>query len=169
MRRQQAVLRTWVLAATLLVPAAESAAADCRLDTSPACSTAISLGATPGDTGTQSLVRTGTGEAHFLVTVREESSSTRALVASVVLAVPPDVDYDLIVRCSSCNSPNLRSTKSPAGTTERIIVRRSDTFGDQTFTIAIEIRYSSGKSCAPWTLSVSGNTSVSTTDALSCG
>ena len=141
---------------------------DCVLNGNPACTTAVNLGDLPGDAEAPAITRTGVGEAYFMVRLLESSSAyPRALNARVTLQVPPRQDYDLVVRCASCTSTVMRTSKQGAGSTEQVAVTRADTLADNTFIIVIEIRYQSGSSCSPWTLTIGGNAPASQA-ALSC-
>ena len=150
-----------VLALALLLAAPGAFGVECPLNNNPLCSAATNLGAISGDSGSQAISRAGVGEAFFLVQLKETSAFSRALTARVVLNVPPGADYDLIVRCFSCASTAMRTSNAASGVAELVNVSRPDTFGDQSFVIAIEIRYRSGSSCAQWALAVTGNTGAS--------
>jgi hypothetical protein len=161
--------RAWplLLLVSILGPATGALGQDCALNANPACSTAINLGNIAGDSGTPIISRTGVGEVFFMVRIQETSSSSRPLNARVQLQVPPGQDYDLVVRCASCTSTVKWTSKQGAGGTEQVAVTRADTFADNSFDVVIEIRYQSGTSCSPWTLTIGGNTPASQT-ALSC-
>lgn len=129
----------------------------CQLDTNPNCAIASNLGTTSGDKASTPILRTGLGEAYFLVRLREDYMGTRALGALVELAVPAGVDYDLAVRCLSCTNSALKVSTASGSVAERIFVTRADTMADNGLTILVEIRYRTGTSCATWTLRVTGN------------
>ena len=162
--------RRYLLAAALLLPAPGAFAVDCPLDTNPACASAIDLGTISGDSGTPVITKSGLGEAFYLVHIRESLSSLRTLNARIQLQVPTGADYDLFVRCYSCANAATRGSTAIGSVVELVNVSRADTsFADQSFVIAIEIRYYSGTSCVAWTLSVSGNTTAAAgTPALAC-
>jgi hypothetical protein len=162
--------RSWPLPLLLatLGPASGALGEDCVLNGNPACASAVNLGNIPGDAESPAITRTGVGEAHFMVRVVESSSAyPRALTARVTLQVPPKQDYDLVVRCASCTSTVMRTSKQGPGSTEQVAVTRADTFADNSFTILIEVRYCKGSSCSPWSLTIGGNT-VASQAALSC-
>lgn len=164
------VSRSWplLLLFATLGPTTGALGQDCKLNGDPACATAVNLGNIPGDAESPVITRTGVGEAVFMVRVVESSSAyPRALNARLTLQVPPKQDYDLVVRCASCTSTVMRTSKQGPGSTEQVAVSRADTFADNSFTVLIEIRFQSGTSCGPWTLTIGGNTPASQT-ALSC-
>ena len=164
------ISRSWplLLLCATLGPATGALGQDCKLNGDPACATAINLGNIPGDAESQAITRSGVGEAFFMVRVVESSSAyPRALNARVTLQVPSGQDYDLVVRCASCTSTVMRTSRQGAGATEQVALTRADTFADNSFTVLIEIRFQSGTSCSPWTLTIGGNTPASQT-ALSC-
>ena len=164
------ISRSWPLLflSATLGPAGGAVGADCVLNGNPACATVVNLGNLPGDAESQAITRSGVGEAFFMVRVVESSSAyPRALNARVTLQVPPGLDYDLVVRCASCTSTVTRTSKGGVGSTEQVAVTRADTFADNSFTVVIEIRYQTGESCGPWTLTIGGNTAASQA-ALSC-
>ena len=153
----------------LLAVAGGARAADCVLDGNPQCGSAIHLGSVSGDAASATITRSGTGEGWFRVYVQETSSvHPRPLNARIVLQVPPDADYDLVVRCASCTSTAAQMSKKGAGQTESVNVTRTDTFADNSFWIFIEVRYYAGKGCGAWLLTVNGNTAA-TKGALACG
>jgi len=157
------------VAIAALTMAGGARGADCVLNTNPACANAVNLGSIAGDAATAGITRTGTGEAFFKVYVQESSSAyPRPLNARIVLQVPANTDYDLIVRCASCASTVAQTLRQGMGAAETINVTRADTFADNSFWIIIEIRYYAGTSCAPWQLTINGNTAA-TQGALSCG
>ncbi len=156
------------IALAMLQTAAGAAGTECALNGNPACVSAINLGTISGDADSQGITRVGTGEAFFTVQVQETSGvHPRPLNARVTLQVPPQVDYDLIVRCTSCVSPVAFTAKQGFGATEVIDVTRADTFAENTFAIVIEIRHFAGSGCGQWKLTINGNTPTAKTP-LSC-
>lgn len=151
-----------------LLPSADAQVTDCLLNTNPTCGSAMNLGTIAGDSASPGITRTGTGEAFFMVRIQEKSSASRALNARIVLQVPAGLDYDLIVRCASCASTVTQTVRQGMGAAETVSVTRVDTFTDNSFTILIEVRYYAGSGCAPWTLTINGNTAAAPTP-LSCG
>lgn len=156
------------LALASLLPSAGAQVTDCLLNTNPTCGSAMNLGTIAGDSDSGGILRTGTGEAFFVLRIQENSSASRALNARVVLHVPPQVDYDLIVRCTSCTSKVAKYVRQGIGMTETLAVTRPDTFVDNSFVIVIEVRHVKGTACGPWTLTINGNTAAAPTP-LSCG
>lgn len=164
------IFQPWPLLLLLatLGPATGALGQDCVLNGNPACATAVNLGAIPGDAESPTITRTGVGEAFFVVRFVESSSGfPRALNGRVTLQVPPRQDYDLVVRCTSCTSTVMRISRQGVGITEQVTLTRTDTSADNSFTVLIEIRFQSGTSCSPWTLTIGGNTPASQA-ALSC-
>lgn len=159
--------RAWILLLALSVVAGAQAQ-NCTLNSNPACDTAINLGTVAGDASGVTITRSGTGEAHFYVRVRETSSSSRVLTARIQLSSPAGVDYDLVLRCASCGGTAVPFTKGGAGATEAAAVTRSDTWADNSFNLLIEVRHYAGSSCEPWTLTIGGNTAPASS-ALTCG
>lgn len=166
-RLWMAVLPAVAIAA--LAVAGSARGADCALNTNPACANAVNLGSMAGDAAGAGITRSGTGEAFFKVYVQESSSAyPRPLNARIVLQVPANTDYDLIVRCASCASTVAQTLRQGMGAAETVHVTRTDTFADNSFWIIIEVRYYAGSSCAPWQLTINGNTAPAQ-GALSCG
>ena len=159
------------LVAPVAVAALSALAAEgqqCQLDTNPSCAIASNLGTISGDKAGTQILRSGVGEAFFVVRLREDYMGTRALGALVELAVPSGVDYDLVVRCLSCANSSMKvSATSGSAVTERIFVTRPDTMADNGLTIVVEIRYRTGTGCANWNLRVMGNPDA-VTSPLAC-
>lgn len=156
------------IAFAMLALAGGARGADCVLNTNPACAGAINLGSISGDAGTPGITRTGTGEAFFKVYIQETSSvHPRPLNARIVLQVPANTDYDLIVRCASCTSTVAQMSKQGVAKAEAVNVTRADTFADNSFWIVIEIRHYAGTGCGAWQLTINGN-SAATQGALAC-
>lgn len=155
------------IAIAALAMAGGARAVDCVLNTNPACSGAINLGNIAGDAASTGIARSGIGEAFFRVNIRENSSSARALNARVTLSVPPDTDYDLIVRCASCTGSVVQTSKNGMGAAEIVNVTRADNFNDNSFWIVIEVRHYAGTGCGAWQLTINGNTPAAQ-GALSC-
>jgi hypothetical protein len=103
--------------------------------------------------------RTGTRGRFFHVGAREESTCSAYVSLRLLLQVPAGVDYDLHVSgaCQCVNAAGGASCSSLRGTglNDEIIAYCNDSVGDDdTFTANVEVRYFSGASCTPWTLSV---------------
>ncbi len=126
------------------------------------CATPISLGAYCGDTrcgtfcpGTSQRIvstQTGTRSQWFRVRITECSSCPASLNARVRLQVPAGVDYDLFTY-SSCGNL-VGSSQRLAGVTDEITVTGGGSFGSDSSDVIIEVRWFSGASCMPWTLTV---------------
>jgi len=84
-----------------------------------------------------------------------EASDCLAYVAlRFVLTSPPGTDYDLFVTGGqSCDPVGCSSTSS--GSTDTVTVWKEDSFGDDSFTVIVEVRHWSGASCQNWSLVVS--------------
>ncbi len=168
MRRRLWMTVSPVIGIAALALAGGAWGADCVLNSNPACAGAINLGTISGDAATPAITRTGTGEAFFKLNVQETSSAyPRPLNARVLLQMPANTDYDLIVRCASCASTVTQMSKQGMGTAEVVNVTRADTFADNTFTIVIEVRYYAGTGCGPWQLTINGNATAAQ-GALAC-
>jgi len=126
------------------------------------CAAAVNLGAYCGDTGCGFLcpgtslrtvsTRTGTRSQWFRVRINECSSCPAALNARIRLQVPPGVDYDLFTY-SACGTL-VGSSQALAGITDQITVTGGGSFGSDSADVIIEVRWFSGASCMPWTLTV---------------
>lgn len=127
------------------------------------CAAAPNLGAWCGDVGcgflcpsTSSRVvatRTGLASAWFRGRTNECSSCPARLEVTFTLTVPPGVDYDLYVH-DGCGGAVLGSSLLLAGQTDRVSISRSGDLGSDNFNWWVEVRYLSGASCSPWTLTV---------------
>jgi hypothetical protein len=160
-------LKLLLFGAALVAAAYGASAASCTLDGNPSCASAVNMGALAGDVGTQTLTYSGVGEAYLTVRLREDATSTRDLSIAIRLQSPPDMNYDLVVRCASCTSTTQRKAGGPRGVTDEIRVVRRDGFADNSVTLVIEVRFREGSSCAPWTLTIAGNVGGGT-DPLIC-
>lgn len=128
------------------------------------CGTAIDLGRYCGDVACNSplcransyrtvAMRTGTASRWLRVGAVECSICSADIAARVTLAVPPGIDYDLLVH-APCGAVIQQSSRG-AGVTEQVEVIRSDRGGpDDSFEYFIEVRYRSGAACDGWTLTV---------------
>jgi hypothetical protein len=102
------------------------------------------------------LSRLGRGGRFFHITAREASSCCAYVGLRFELVVPPGADYDLYVTgAPQCDAAGCRSTNG-TNVNEQLNVWKNDDCGgaDDTFTVQVEIRYSSGTSCQPWELRV---------------
>lgn len=118
------------------------------------------LGEIDGDISpSQQIVRSGYGEAFFRVRIDEESGSSIYVSATVVLESPPGFDYDLRVYRGSCGA-NV-STSSSASSIDFVETCAPDGWGrEDGYELWIEVTFYSGRGCAPWTLTIAGNTLV---------
>jgi Putative metal-binding motif len=108
-----------------------------------------------GGQGCQALTtQTGTRGKFFNIYAHEGSSCCAYVSMKFVLSVPSGVDYDLYITGNACSaSPGFSSTNAGNDT---ITVWCNDDCGgnDDSFIANVEVRYYSGSSCSPWTLSV---------------
>ncbi len=131
--------------------------------TTAVCTTGANLGSFCGDTscgtlcpGTSSRVvvtRTGTTSQWFRARAVECSLCGANTTARVNLSVPTGIDYDLFVYrpCGSLSGSSVHL----AGVADSVSVTESESaLSDDTFDYYIEVRYVSGSSCVPWTLTV---------------
>jgi hypothetical protein len=134
-----------------------------NLDDGPGSCGGPSLGSVAGDAGADLLTLAGWGEEWLQFDVTEEDGSRPYLAATVTLDVPPDVDYDVYVRCGgSCVSGGPSGLAGP-GADETVNVRWDNRFGLQDGrTVYVEVRFRGGGTlgCGDWTLGVRGNTTV---------
>ncbi len=131
--------------------------------TTAACATATNLGSWCADVGcgflcpgTSSRVvatRTGRASAWFRGRSNECSSCPARLEVIFTLTVPAGIDYDLFVY-SDCGTTVLGRSQLLAGQTDRVTLSRSGDLGSDSFNWWVEVRYFSGGSCSPWTLTV---------------
>ena len=134
------------------------------------CAAPMSLGAYCGDTGCGFLctgrdlrvvsTRTGTRSQWFRVRINECSSCPAALNARVRLRVPAGVDYDLFTY-SACGRL-VGSSQALAGVTDEITITGGGSFGSDSADVIIEVRWFSGASCMPWTLTVEARSNSAT-------
>lgn len=131
--------------------------------TTSTCAAAVSLGSYCGDTSCAFLcggtsyravqTRTGRSTQWFQVRVNECSNCPASLVSRVRLTVPAGVDYDLFVHrpCGRITASSIAN----AGLPDQVEVRESDDpLSGDSYTYFIEVRYVSGSSCSPWTLTL---------------
>ncbi|MEJ7731424.1 MAG: MopE-related protein [Polyangiaceae bacterium] len=99
------------------------------------------------------LTRTGTRGKFFNIGAIEDSDCSAYISLRFDLDVPAGVDYDLYITGTACFADPAFS-QTGAGD-KSIVVWCSDVSGDDdSFTANVEVRYASGSSCTPWTLSV---------------
>lgn len=143
----------------------------CEVDHSAvagSCASAPNLGSRDGDSScgwpgcganpfdsSAFATRTGTGSAWFRARVVEDSYCSATLEHRIDLDVPDGVDYDLFVYKSCGGTPV--SSRGITGADESVTISASDSIGsDEDFNYYIEVRYYSGRACAPWTLRLFG-------------
>jgi hypothetical protein len=137
---------------------------DVPLNTNPACPSATNLGSIEGDTDPVTPLQVSDiGEAWYFFELSEGNTSIGAedLTARITLSSPPGVDYDLYVTCSSCGSGISASSSQGPGLEDVLEVHVDDNAGPDDTVFVIEVRYSSGAGCAPWSLQVHGDTDAS--------
>ncbi len=143
---------------------------DHRNDTST-CSTAMDLGAWCGDASCGSLcpstsyrpVNTRTGRSSQWLRARAIECSTcpASLRARITLDVPAGVDYDLYVY-RPCGTLIARSL-ALAGQRDQVEISEADALTTiDSFDYYIEVRFTSGGSCSPWTLTLEARSSSAT-------
>lgn len=135
-----------------------------------ACPSATNLGAYCGDTGCGFLcggrdlrvvsTQSGTTSRWFRVRITECSSCPASLNARIRLRVPAGVDYDLFAY-SACGRL-VASSQALAGVTDEVTVTGGGSFSDNSFDVYIEVRWFSGASCMPWTLTVEARANSAT-------
>ena len=101
--------------------------------------------------------RSGTTSAWFKARVREDSLCGGNIEHRVRLLVPTGVDYDLYVY-RDCGGAPVISSANGTGTDEGIIIGEADFFAlDDDFDYWVEVRFYSGSTCTPWTLTFDGH------------
>lgn len=141
--------------------------------TAATCSAAANLGSYCGDTSCGTFcpstsyrtvaTRTGLSSQWFRARATECSYCAASLVARINLTVPPGVDYDLYIH-RPCGTIVGRSLNL-AGVNDQVSLSESESAAtDDSFDYYIEVRYVSGSSCAPWTLTLEARA----TSATSC-
>lgn len=157
---------TTTCAASTCAPTCAAGARDCDgdpvdgcelFDTNPLCTGALTdLGFVNGDSASTPISRTGSGEAHFTIAVRETVSGGGGdLRAVVTLTSATGTNYDLDVRCSSCGATAV-SSNSATGV-DTVTVERNDAMGLSTYDLIISVRWTAMTACGDWTLTVAGN------------
>ncbi|MBI5501397.1 MAG: hypothetical protein HY907_14220 [Deltaproteobacteria bacterium] len=139
-------------------------------DTNPLCTDGLwDLGSISGDMGPEATSDSYWTEQWEWVTLREDDLlSNIPITGTLSLWSPPGVDYNLYVYCISCGG-DLAGSSTVSGATghyDTVNVRREDTGGDDTLDLIVEIRHASSAGCADWSLTVDGNTPVTTTTCL---
>ncbi len=131
---------------------------DSPRDTNPQCPVSIQdLGSVSGDTPGAALVRTGFDEGWFVFTLTEDAVFDRDLLAVVTLSSSVGADFDLYVRCQNCGDLGITTPTDVVG------FRVVDLVGNQSRTIIVEVRHDASDRCAPWQLTIAGDTGSATT------
>ncbi len=130
------------------------------------CATAVNLGSLCGDltcgvfcnisTTVTGPVTGGVRTTWFRVRMTECSLiCPGGMQHTVRLQSPAGANYDLFIY-SACGGGILGSSTSGAGAQDAFDLNRNRTLGDDSFDYWVEVRYISGASCSPWTLSIDG-------------
>ncbi|MDI7268720.1 MAG: hypothetical protein QME96_12070, partial [Myxococcota bacterium] len=125
------------------------------------------IGSIAGDTGSGRLGPiTSYGENWYYFQLREDDSGLGFpyISATINLTVPPGIDYELYIRCGGSCSTSGPSGTNPTGVSESVGIRWNDSVGSSdTRYVYVEIRFFSGSTldCGTWTLTIRGNTVVS--------
>ncbi len=143
-----------------------SAADGCEVvhaTTSLTCAAPTNIGGFCGDTScgflcpstgwTTVATQTGTHAAWFHARSNECSNCPASLSVRLTLSVPAGVDYDLFVY-RPCGTV-VGSSSATSGMTDTVTITQPDNYtGDDSFDYVVEVRWYSGSSCSPWTLTV---------------
>ncbi len=125
-------------------------------------------GSIRGDAGTDVRSASSWNEEWYIAYISEDSNSDIYLSATAQLYSPPGTDFDLYLYCFDCGTSVVaQSTNhSLTGHTDTVYHRGNDDtpiFGeDDGHWILIEVRYYDQNRCDSYTLTVTGNTAVST-------
>lgn len=103
--------------------------------------------------------RTGKSSAWFRARVREASSCPTSIQHRIRLSVPDGVDFDLYIY-RSCGVPVSSSTGSAGVDEEIIITQTENNASDDSFDYYVEVRFTAGASCTPWSLTFEGHDCV---------
>jgi hypothetical protein len=117
------------------------------------CETAFDLGSVCGDGNSLRTISIGgVGQDWVTLELRECDDTWIAdpLAARMILASPPNIDYDLYVY-APCGTP-VGSTSSADGTDIVDVEIDDDTGVDDTTRLYVEIRWAEGSSCEEWEL-----------------
>jgi hypothetical protein len=134
------------------------------------CAAALNLGAFCGDTAcalfcpSRSLrvvaTRTGTRTTWFRGRLNECSSCPASLNGRLTLRGPPGVDYDLFVY-SACGRL-IGSSQRLAGVDDTYTLTGGGSFGSDSSDFFVEVRWFSGASCMPFTLTFEARSNSAT-------
>lgn len=129
----------------------------CELqDTNPTCNPLATTALTVTGDAAQSVMTTGTTETFLKLRIRESVSNGGGdLTAQLALVSGAGTNFDLHVYCFACGALPLSDAAD-----DTIEIGRNDDVGDRSFDVWVEIRYNAtvpSTTCAPWTLTVTGN------------
>lgn len=134
------------------------------------CPAAEDLGSYCGDTACGFLcpgrslrtvaTRTGNRSHWYRGRLNECSSCPASLSARLALRVPAGVDYDLFVY-SACGRL-IGSSQALAGVTDQFTLSGGGDFGSDSFDFYVEVRWFSGASCLPFTLTFEARSASAT-------
>jgi hypothetical protein len=99
------------------------------------------------------VTRTGRSSVWFRARAVECSLCSANIVARINLAVPAGIDYDLFIHrpCGGMVQSSIRG----AGLADSVEVSGADRLAtNESYDYFIEVRYLSGASCEPWTLTI---------------
>ncbi len=139
------------------------------LNDNTACWT-VNMGSVSGDTGADVLSSGANSEEWFIVYISEDDSGLSGvyLSATVDLYSPPGVDYDLYAYCFNCGTTAVASSSAGGltGHHDYVYLRGDDDqpLGgeDDGHWVLLEVRYWASNRCANYSITVTGNTAVST-------
>ncbi len=143
------------------------------LDTNPSCGNFTDMGTVCGDAQGTTITRDDRGEKWFRFYVAEcyTENSCMYLSATVTLQPAPGTDYDLEAYCDGCSSVADSSLKG-VGETDTVEVRWEEkcmfgipTSSDSGRYVYVRVVYAYAITCDDYTLTVYGNTPVS---SLTC-
>ncbi len=136
-------------------------------DTDPLCNAAPLLGTVSGDLTSTTLSASEGDERWYRVTISENDFNSFAyLSATIDLASPANMDFDLYVYCESCVGGLAGQSNNGSGLMDTVGIRRNDGPGNEGFDILIEVRYVGASVCSNWSLTVTSDTAVA---VESCG
>jgi hypothetical protein len=124
------------------------------INTNPVCQTGAPVTTMVNGDADSTAVLTGTTEQIVRIRIRETNSATsQDVTARIALTSGAGTNYDLFVLCPACGSAPL---SDPADDT--VEVGRNDGTGvDVSFDVWVDVRHVSATTCAPWTLTITGN------------
>lgn len=131
-------------------------------DSNPSCAAnTVFLGTIDGDTSDIDLSATAYNERWYRFRLFEGNDWDVYLSSTITLTSAAGTDFDLYVYCESCTG-NLAGSSRSTGV-DTVNVRRNDSWGnDDSFDVYVEVRHFSSSVCGYWTLTIQGDTTVST-------